>query len=436
MFIYKDIGDDFSLIIKGLAFPIGKLNANGWGIPASEIDNAISSLKESVIRVCPARNDQHACDITESSWDEIGTVLDAFFDPITYSVYYIAEISDRNAIQKLEDSVWPFKTSVYGQGQQDSDGFVHNYINKSVTLVTNPAWNESEFAVIASNSSSDFSDEKTRFKTVNDFVIISAADFASQKFSERKLEMMGNSAGINSTGITADPDASGDKMSMNIASTSVASQHYGTWDANRFPLENGGNTMTEEEIKTLKASVEEHVTVIANQKTEIDTLKASLDTVKKDYETLKATDGEKAAVVASYEAEKTKMVAETNRLMASLLEKETELTTLKASFDEQKKTMIRSEDVEAIVAAKLTAEKEVASRENAIEKFKSVAASLQIDYDEARFAGKTSVDILADVEMFSKLVASPVYGKPAGQHKDNEYELSIGYPSENGWKVK
>ena len=141
-------------------------------------------------------------------------------------------------------------------------------------------------------------------------------------------------------------------------------------------------------------------------------------------------------MVASYEAEKTKMVAETNRLMASLLEKETELTTLKASFDEQKKTMIRSEDVEAIVAAKLTAEKEVASRENAIEKFKSVAASLQIDYDEARFAGKTSVDILADVEMFSKLVASPVYGKPAGQHKDNEYELSIGYPSENGWKVK
>jgi len=51
------------VIIEGVAFPLDSLNKNGWGVPASEADNAISSLKNAVIRVCP-RNSPHLYDVS------------------------------------------------------------------------------------------------------------------------------------------------------------------------------------------------------------------------------------------------------------------------------------------------------------------------------------------------------------------------------------
>ena len=42
-----------AITIEGTAFPLGKINKNGWGIPFSEADNIISSLKNSVLRICP-----------------------------------------------------------------------------------------------------------------------------------------------------------------------------------------------------------------------------------------------------------------------------------------------------------------------------------------------------------------------------------------------
>lgn len=57
------------LFIEGTAFPLGELNKNSWGVPPSEAENAISSLKNSVIRICPI-DAPHICGILEDPFAE------------------------------------------------------------------------------------------------------------------------------------------------------------------------------------------------------------------------------------------------------------------------------------------------------------------------------------------------------------------------------
>lgn len=133
------------MILEGIVMPVGQLNANGWGITPGEIANTIQSLKQSVVRLCPDM--AHGCDITESKPHEIGAVIDAWYDGININAK--TKISNQNAKSMVKTGkvkAW----SVYGQGDQQSDGFVVGYKNKSLTLVADPAWKSATFNVAAS----------------------------------------------------------------------------------------------------------------------------------------------------------------------------------------------------------------------------------------------------------------------------------------------
>lgn len=148
------------LLLDGPVFPIAQKNRNGWGIPPDSIDSAISSLKTSVVRICPSifGESEHHCDLSGSRKDEIGKVVDAYLD--NNEVRAVVEITDSVAIQKLRDGTWQPTWSVFGSGQRDSDGWVHGYINESLTFVKNPAWENAKGEIIFSASEDEQSEVK------------------------------------------------------------------------------------------------------------------------------------------------------------------------------------------------------------------------------------------------------------------------------------
>lgn len=150
------------MIIEGIAFPLDALNKNGWGIPSSDADNAINSLKNAVVRVC-SRNSPHGCDITEDPKSEIGRVLDAWKDGS--NVYTKVDITDSVAATKIKEGTWQKKWSVYGKAGAINEGWTNGASLKSITLVTNPAWEQSTFDVAAS------ADMENKLLFFNDFSI-------------------------------------------------------------------------------------------------------------------------------------------------------------------------------------------------------------------------------------------------------------------------
>lgn len=148
------------LLLDGPVFPIAQKNRNGWGIPPDSIDSAISSLKTSVVRICPSifGESEHHCDLSGSRKDEIGKVVDAYLD--NNEVRAVVEITDSAAIQKLSDGTWQPTWSVFGSGQRDPDGWVHGYINESLTFVKNPAWENAKGEIIFSASEDGQSEVK------------------------------------------------------------------------------------------------------------------------------------------------------------------------------------------------------------------------------------------------------------------------------------
>ena len=156
------------LLLDGPVFPIAQKNRNGWGIPLDSVDSAISSLKTSVVRICPSifGESEHHCDLSGSRKDEIGKVIDAYLD--NNEVRAVVEITDSVAIQKLRDGTWQPTWSVFGSGQRDSDGWVHGYINESLTFVKNPAWENAKGEIIFSASE----DEQTEVKNLKSYTTL------------------------------------------------------------------------------------------------------------------------------------------------------------------------------------------------------------------------------------------------------------------------
>ncbi len=140
------------LMLDGPVFPIAQKNRNGWGVPLDSVDSAISSLKTSVVRICPSifGESEHHCDLSGSRKDEIGKVVDAYLD--NNEVRAVVEITDSAAIQKLSDGTWQPTWSVFGSGHRDSDGWIHGYTNESLTFVKNPAWENAKGEIIFSAS--------------------------------------------------------------------------------------------------------------------------------------------------------------------------------------------------------------------------------------------------------------------------------------------
>lgn len=135
------------VIIEGVAFPLDVLNKNGWGIPSRDADNAISSLQTAVVRVC-SRDAPHGCDINEDPKAEIGRVIAAWND--NGIVRAKVDVTDSVAEQKLIDETWPKKWSVYAKSKKLKDGWTEGIDVRSLTLVTNPAWDDATFEIAAS----------------------------------------------------------------------------------------------------------------------------------------------------------------------------------------------------------------------------------------------------------------------------------------------
>jgi hypothetical protein len=164
-----------TLFIEGLAFPLNQKNANGWGIPASEADNAIKTLQSSVIRICP-RDGPHDCDFTEDPKAEVGRIVAAWREGDVIRAR--GQITDSTAIQKISDGTWEKNWSTYIQASNiDSEGWATGIEARSMTLVRNPAWSQAAWEITASDNGA------SRFRTLSQFTLI-----ASQKEGETITE--------------------------------------------------------------------------------------------------------------------------------------------------------------------------------------------------------------------------------------------------------
>jgi hypothetical protein len=156
-----------TLFIEGLAFPLNQKNANGWGIPASEADNAINSLKASVIRICP-RDAPHDCDFSEDPRAEVGRIVAAWREGDVIKAK--GQITDSVAAQKIADGTWEKNWSTYVQASNiDSEGWATGIEARSMTLVRNPAWSQAAWEIAASEG------EKPLLRTSSKFTIITAS---------------------------------------------------------------------------------------------------------------------------------------------------------------------------------------------------------------------------------------------------------------------
>lgn len=152
------------IFIEGLAFPLGVLNSNNQGIPFSEAENSIKSLKTSVVRVC-SRVDPHFCDAIGDPNSEIGHIVDAGQDGD--NVRCKAAITDSIAQQKIEDGTWKPYWSIFGTVQDwDSGGWAHGIVIESISLVNDPAWDNATWSIVSASK-----EGKHRFHTVSQFTI-------------------------------------------------------------------------------------------------------------------------------------------------------------------------------------------------------------------------------------------------------------------------
>lgn len=156
-----------TIFIKGLAFPIGEKNLNGWGIPESEVDNAINSLKASVLKICPG--EAHACDFSEDPYARIGRIVDAWREPD--GVHAKASITDSIAERKITEGSWDdrnWSTFANSLDPKLNDGWAQDFQARSMTLVKKPAWEKSTWTVAASD------DNIVGLRTLSQFTLIAS----------------------------------------------------------------------------------------------------------------------------------------------------------------------------------------------------------------------------------------------------------------------
>lgn len=184
-----------SILIKGICFPLDVINANGWGVPSSEAQNAINSLKSSVIRVC-TRTEAHICDFFEDPYAEIGRITDAWQDG--GDIWAAGIITDSAAEAKILEGTWEKNWSVYAWEQGNENGFSQGFMARSMTLVRFPAWEGSTWDISAAEAAKKT--EKIGRSSPSTFEIISAS-----KKSACSKNLKGDKVADPTTDPTNDP---------------------------------------------------------------------------------------------------------------------------------------------------------------------------------------------------------------------------------------
>lgn len=328
--------------------PIGTLNANRWGIPPSEVPNVITTLKQSVVRLC--RDPDHACDLTDSKRHEIGAVTDAWSDGTAiYARTLISDSKAENRIKSGELKAW----SVYGQGDQHADGFVVDYKNKSLTLVADPAWSSAQFKAIAASKSS-------RFMLTNSFEDVTMPDTEEDKFL----------AGLDSK--------------IKDSQESI-----------------------KKEFSELVASKDKQISDLTEA---LKTLQASVDAITKANDSTDEDDSEEDIIYASKD----------------------DLESLKTGIKTE-------EDIEKLIASRMSQATEETKRNAVIGDYKSFAASKSIKLEDNFFDNKTSGMIEQELNLIKSVTASraePRYISVPDEFAEDYTKLTVGIPDAQGnWKV-
>jgi hypothetical protein len=144
------------VLIEGVAFPLDEKNHNGWGIPSSEIDNVLNSLKTAVVRICTGK-EPHGCDFQYDPFSEIGHPAEIRINGADINV--VADITDSVASRKIDEGTWMQKDeegnliggwSIFTEYDDDADGWLKGVNIKSLTLVKEPAWDKAVWTKAAS----------------------------------------------------------------------------------------------------------------------------------------------------------------------------------------------------------------------------------------------------------------------------------------------
>jgi uncharacterized protein YoxC len=272
-----------TLFIQGLAIPINQKNKNGWGVPSSEAANVISSLKTSILKICPGES--HACDYSGDPFGRIGRNVAAWLEDDGVHAKY--EVTDSIAERKLKEGTWhDLKWSTFASSKNDhtkNDGWVYGVAVKTMTLVKNPAWEQAQFKIAASE------DEFSEYHIYSDFELISEGDPISEDYEKTIKELTASKAELEKkiTELTASVE---DKTkALNVAVNDIS------------------------EAKTALEAAEKNVTELT----------ASVDELTKEVETKDKTITEKTTLIASLEKEREGTVPMTKleTIIAAAIEK-------------------------------------------------------------------------------------------------------------------
>lgn len=363
------------MIIKGTVFPVNKINANGWGLPYDEISRAVTSLQKSPIRICKGfsksqQNNKfdHSCDLGLSTITNAGVPLNVYYNPLTSSIDAEVEIHDTDTQNLIKDGIlngW----SVYGDGLKDSTGFVHNYNNKSLTLVSEPAWSDSTFRLLESQQNEDSAitaSKSNRFTYVNYFKEVT---------------------------MTPDGKKTDEKPELTEEEKFLASFKE-------------GNDKTQAKIDTVIASTEAKIADLAKQN---ELMFAKLEQV---IASIGATTGNNDKKDTKSDAKQE--IATTDNILASRL-------------DSLEKLVPKTDDIEKLVAARLAEQTENIARNEAITKYMTLTASLGIKGITAdQFKDTASTAITAQIAVLEQLEASRASAEPVYKAYSEEAEPDIG----------
>ncbi len=170
-----------SLTIEGVIFPLGMINQNDWGVPFSEEENAVTTAKAAVVRIC-TRVEPHMCDAIGDPLSEIGEAVASWSEGEgeEKAIYTRAEIRDSIAAQKIEDGVWKTNWSVFLSYQSiDAGGWVHGINVESISLVNAGAWPAATWKVVSASEGN-----KKMLRFIAPYSVVSASGGKTTKNKE------------------------------------------------------------------------------------------------------------------------------------------------------------------------------------------------------------------------------------------------------------
>lgn len=136
------------VLIKGIAVPLGVRNKNGQGVPLSEAENVINSLKSAVVRIS-SPNSEHLDDLLNNNAANIGKTKNIWREG--NNIWASAQIDDHVANREFQRGAWNgIGWSPFSRTAQWNDGWASNLDINSLTLVTKPAYDQNVVALAAS----------------------------------------------------------------------------------------------------------------------------------------------------------------------------------------------------------------------------------------------------------------------------------------------